>query len=406
MPPAETATDATPIAFAAFQAIAFVLVPAGVLLLARRFTAIRKVGAVVVCYALGILVGNLPGNGLDGEVSMRLTEVSVVLAIPLLLFPLDVLRWLRMAGKTAVSFGLCIVSVLVVASTTSLLLGDRLEDGPKLAGMIVGVYTGGTANMAAIGTALGVPAETFVLMNTADIAVTAPYLFFLMTLGGRLFGRLLPPFPFRRSPSAEEADAEGSISGKGELSAEEAAPIQSTGLLPAPGRLAAYAKSLGLAVVVVALSLGVSAIAPEGARDATVMLGLTTFAIAASLLPRVRALTASSRLGDYFLLVFCFSMGSLADAGQLLTASPVVVGFVAVVVIGSVLVHLLLARLARIDCHTMIITSSAAVFGPAFIGPVAAALGNREIVISGMTTALFGFAIGNYLGIGLAWMLS
>jgi uncharacterized membrane protein len=53
----------------------------------------------------------------------------------------------------------------------------------------------------------------------------------------------------------------------------------------------------------------------------------------------------------------------------------------------------------------MIITSTAGIFGPAFIPPVATALGNREIIFSGIATGLVGYAVANYLGLRLAWML-
>jgi len=36
---------------------------------------------------------------------------------------------------------------------------------------------------------------------------------------------------------------------------------------------------------------------------------------------------------------------------------------------------------------------------------VAGALKNREIVFSGLATAIFGLAIGNYLGIFMSWFL-
>jgi uncharacterized membrane protein len=58
-----------------------------------------------------------------------------------------------------------------------------------------------------------------------------------------------------------------------------------------------------------------------------------------------------------------------------------------------------------VDRDTLIITSTAAIFGPAFIAPVAQAIGNREIIPIGIALGLIGFAIGNYLGMGLAFIL-
>jgi uncharacterized membrane protein len=64
-----------------------------------------------------------------------------------------------------------------------------------------------------------------------------------------------------------------------------------------------------------------------------------------------------------------------------------------------------LAAIFRIDTDTVLITSTAAVFGPAFVPTVAAALKNRAIIVSGLTTGVVGYAIGNYAGIALAYLL-
>jgi len=45
------------------------------------------------------------------------------------------------------------------------------------------------------------------------------------------------------------------------------------------------------------------------------------------------------------------------------------------------------------------------VFGPAFVPTVATALKNRAIIVSGLTTGVVGYAIGNYAGIALAYLL-
>ncbi|MFY1828668.1 DUF819 family protein [Myxococcus fulvus] len=69
------------------------------------------------------------------------------------------------------------------------------------------------------------------------------------------------------------------------------------------------------------------------------------------------------------------------------------------------MLHFSLAALFRIDADTVLITSTATIFGPAFIAPVARALGNRELMVSGITTGLMGFSLGTYLGLALSWLL-
>ena len=77
-----------------------------------------------------------------------------------------------------------------------------------------------------------------------------------------------------------------------------------------------------------------------------------------------------------------------------------------VIQFGTVIIHMLLAKLFKIDSHSAIMTSTADVFGPAFVIPVAKALKNDEIILPGILCGILGYAIGNYLGIGLGMLFA
>ena len=72
---------------------------------------------------------------------------------------------------------------------------------------------------------------------------------------------------------------------------------------------------------------------------------------------------------------------------------------------GAIIIHFILCKIFKVDADTALITSTAGVYGPAFIAPVANAMNNSEIVVSGIITGLAGYAVGNFLGIGLAYVL-
>ncbi len=377
------------------QSLTLLLGPAGVLALCRRFPLLRRLGPVVLAYAAGVALGNLPGLSLSAPLSLRLSELAVVLAIPLFLFGVDVKRWLGVAGPTLLSFGACVASVLVAAAVGAHLFAGTLEGTPALAGMLVGVYTGGTPNMAAIGEALAVPAETFVLMNGADLLLGAAYLFFLLSVGRRLLGAFLPAGTADggRGGAPEDTGAREPRGGDG----------GETAATPPPR---AYLGALLLAALVAAVAFALGSLVAERGRTAATLLILTTLALALSFVPRVRRLAAAESAGTYLLLLFCVAMGSLADAETLLGGSGRILAFVAFVLFGSILLHLLAARVLSLDRDTVIVTSTAAIFGPAFVPAVVAALGNRQALLSGISMGLLGYAIGNYLGIGLWWVLS
>ncbi len=356
--------------------------PALALALERRVRAVRTVGAVLVCYAAGLVLAQVLPLGSAREVVDTAAGVFVALAIPLLLFSLDPRGFARIAPRAFLSFALCVASVLAAGFAAGLWLAAGRAGGPEAVGMLMGVYTGGTPNMAAIGVALRVPPETFVTLNAADIVVSAFYLPFLLAVAPRLYARILPPF------AARGARQEG---------VEDQRKPTSWG-----DRLG----GLALSALVVVVGGGFGAyLAPEGFGEAGMVLGITTVAIAASFIPAVRAWPGTASSGRYLLLAFCVAVGWSADFGHLWSGGGRLLAMTAFVMLGASLLHLLLAALLRVDRDTTIITNTASIFGPAFIAPVAEALRNRESMLPGLATGLLGYAIGNYLGIGMAWWL-
>jgi uncharacterized membrane protein len=81
----------------------FLLVfPAFTLYSEKKYRIIQWIGAVVICYATGMLLGNLPFIQIDKNILNTLSEVSVSLAIPALLYSA-----LRLLGRwqTALATG-------------------------------------------------------------------------------------------------------------------------------------------------------------------------------------------------------------------------------------------------------------------------------------------------------------
>lgn len=151
------------------QAVACVVVPALAMWAAERVKLFKLLGPVVLCYAVGIIAANVPGVHVDQKVAMNLNEGSVALAIPLLLFSTELKKWLGLGWKLLLSFALACVSAVVAAGGVAWLFRSQTDEWWKVAGMLVGVYVGGTANMSAVGLALETKTETFVLLSAADV---------------------------------------------------------------------------------------------------------------------------------------------------------------------------------------------------------------------------------------------
>lgn len=368
----------------------YLLAPFLVLHLCHRFKYVNKLGAVVVAYVLGVLLGNsgwLPEG--SAKVQEIMTAATIPLAIPLMLFSTRLNEVFKLARVSLVSLLLGLFSVVLMVVLGYFWLGASLDEGHKVAGLLVGLYTGGTPNLAALKVMLGVDDTVYLVTHSADLVIGVFYLFFLLSAGPRVFGRILPA-SYVGEPEGEEGPINGGDPFYGMLKKQILRPLS---------------KALLLAVLVVVVSGAVSLLVPDGARMAVLMLLITSLALGLSFLEPVRRLPKTFELGMYFVLVFCVVVASMADIGQLLTGALDVLYYVAWVVFGSLLLQLFLSRWFKVDADTLIITSAALLCSPPFVPVVAAALNKRSLVVPGLTIGIVGYALGNYLGFLLSWLL-
>ena len=133
---------------------------------------------------------------------------------------------------------------------------------------------------------------------------------------------------------------------------------------------------------------------------------ITTMSLAVSFIKPVREIQGTFQTGEYLLLVFALAIGTTINFSYMTISNLSILYYVAFVLTGTVLLHFFLSYIFRIDVDTTIIVSTAGIFGPPFIPPVAAAINNKELIVTGITISLLGIALGNYLGFLLAYLLA
>ncbi|MBR5075469.1 MAG: DUF819 family protein [Bacteroidales bacterium] len=366
----------------------FLLAPAGVLCLCRRFPLLDKIGPVLILYLLGILAGNLfhpPGMAQIQEI---LSSAMVPLAIPLMLFSCTFRRSGTRSQLLALLAGLVSVTAAVVAGF--FLFGRDLENGAKVGGMLTGVYTGGTINLASLQAMLDVPEETFILLNSFDMAVSFLYLTFLLAVGIRLFRRWLPvESGGNGGPDLPAAPAERPFKG---LFTRQG--LRDAGIL------------LGVDAVIIGISAGLGLLAGDGAFMTVLILSLTTLGIAASFWKPLKKRKHGYDIGMYFIYVFSVVVASMADLRNLDAGGSLrLLGWLSFVIFGSLLLELLLAKLLKVDADTMTVSSVAYICSPPFVPMMAAAMKNRDVLAGGLAVGVVGYAAGNYLGYIMAQLL-
>ena len=374
----------------------FILTPAGVIWLCRRFSWLDKLGPIMVLYAIGMVVGNIPSMPEQLKVLQDiLPNVMIPLAIPMMLFNSNFTASEAKLQLKVVVSGFLSVCLAVVGGY--LLFGHHMEQGAQVGGIIIGMYTGGTLNAAALQAIFRIKSETYLLVNSYDIIISFLYFVFLFSVGIRLF-RWLYGERGRKISEADRVELEQMIeSGK-------ANPYKTFGTKSGIKELL---KILGITLVIVAFSAVVALLMPEGWFMVVFILLLTTLGVVCSFIKRVRNLTRSYDAGMYLIYIFSLAIASMADFSNLDLADGVnQILFMTFAVFVSLALHAIVCRLMKVDADSMIISSVAFINSPPFVPMACAAMRNRSVLVTGLGAGIVGYALGNHIGVLMAELLS
>ena len=351
---------------------------------AERVKLISFLSPIVLCFATGIIIRNLNLMPVDESITSFYRDISILYALPLLLFSSNVKDWLSQSKQTLLAFLFAIIAGSIAVSIVSVLFVDHINDVWIPAGMMAGIHSGGTPNLFAVGIALGAKDEVFTLTNSAQILWGAVHLLFLLSFAQRLYGLFLRSFDKSSSQTNED-----------EISylRHDLMKIKDIFI------------SLGLTTAIVALGVLVSYIFFGKLEATLIIVFVTTIAIMCSFNMRVRSLRGSFEIGDYCLLMFGVAVGMMSDFRSLLEEGGPYILFVALIFLITIVVQLVLCKLFKVDRDTFIITSTAAIYCPVFIPQVAQALKNRSVILGGIAVSLIGLATGNYIGIAMGYFV-
>ena len=375
----------------------FCFVPAGVLWMCRRFPLLDKIGPMMILYALGIIIGNLPFDiPKIGVVQEIATSATIPLAIPMMLFGCRFTRSDASTQLKVVVSGFLSVALAVVVGY--ILFGKQIPEGAKIGGIMSGMYTGGMLNASAIQLIFNVEEQSYVMMCSYDIVISFLYLVFLVAVGYKMFRRLY----------GEKGQASLSESDKVELDRQIAESKRNPyeGLWSKSG-LVELAKIVGYTLVAVALAAASTLLFGEEWFMVVFILVVSTLGVAFSFLKPVRKLERSFDIGMYLIYIFSIAMASMADFSQLKLADGLnQILFLTIAVFGSLLLHAIFCRVMRVDADTMTVSSVAFINSPPFVPMMVAVLKNRNTLIVGLGAGIVGYALGNHFGVLMASLLA
>ena len=384
----------------------YLLAPAGVLWLCRKYKWAKSIGPILLLYFIGAILANLgfypePGSQMaDDLLKMQtlFTNAMIPLAIPLMLFSFTYRKSETRDQLIAMVTGLVAVIIAVVAGYP--IFGPHIPDGPRVAGMYTACLTGGTVNMASVSKSLGSPDTQFVLLNTCDMIVSFTYLVFIMAIGIKLARKFLP---VKTLDEAHYDDA----AVRAEMEKADENPYK--GLTTKSGmRDTAYLMAATLIIVGLSagIAFGLTKLLP-GSFMMYFILAITTLSIAASFYKPLHDRKYGYDIGMYFIYVFSIVVASMANVRAMdFTGALWIIGFLFFMEIVSLVIQVLTAKIFKVDADTAVIASVTYINSPPFVPMIAASMRNSRVLMPGLSIGVIGYAVGNYLGVLIFQILS
>lgn len=325
-------------------------------------------------------------------------NLTVPIAIPLMLFSSHFTLWFRTLKKTFATLIAGIISILVTITIAYFIFREaRIPELWKTSGMLVGMYTGGVLNFASLKQILNVDYDTYILVQTFDTALSFFLIVFFLSGGYKIIRKILPS---RKTEVIEKVLPDDVSPELNKDSFEDY-----SGMLGKKVR-GKLLLSFLLAIACLGIGAGISMIAGAGLNELIIILTITTLAIAASFWKKIREIPKTFEFGMYFILIFSIVIASIFDIHTLFSRESLnLLAMIAFVLVFSIVLHLILARIFRVEGDLFTVSHIALLFSPPFVPPVAAAMNNRKVLINGIIIGLIGYACGTYLGTFLAGIL-
>ena len=394
--------------------------PVPIVWLTRKNKILGAIGAIACCYIVGFVFSTIGLSPVDYDKGLTTTiaYVLVALSIPLILFSIDLRAVRKLTKSVILGYSMCIVAVIAVALAMFFITLSFFPSA-NLSAMIVGLYTGGTPNMNAIGAAMNADSSVLSAANVSDTVVGGIYFLLLISVGPKVYRFLLN----RRKKPLESAVAQPMAEVKEEEKAEE----ENTEALQTEEEQSVHARddysfgisikdrnsvlkllgAFGLAVA----CLGVGALleflieGTVGENLLYILLSVSVLGVALSFVKPIREIKGQYTLGMYLILMFSLALSMSIDWSIFLTDILPTLAFFACAQVATIILHAILCKICRVDGDTAIITSTAGVYGPPFIAPVAKATGRADLIAPGVICGAVGLAIGTLLGVGIGELL-
>ncbi|MDA3952378.1 MAG: DUF819 family protein [Bacteroidales bacterium] len=314
----------------------------------------------------------------------------IPVSIPLLLFSSNIIKIVKESGKLLVAYILGAIGI-ILGSFIAYGIFDLGEYSGKTAGVITSTLIGGSVNFIATAEILNFstnPLFTATIAVDNFVANLYTLLMFLIPSLAFLSRFFVKPKKENSSdlPTKEEKTSFPITIERIAVSVFIAALIAGLGKLIAPLLQNLFHTELNLSILII-----------------------TVLAIlAANFFPkRLQSLenTAFS-IGLWMMYIFLAVIGAATNIQDIFGIGLNLLWFYLTIMLFHFLFMLALAKLFKLDVYEVVISSAANIMGPSVAAPMAASMGQKNLVTPGILVGILGYIIGTFIGVSIAMLLT
>ncbi|USK39732.1 DUF819 family protein [Cytobacillus firmus] len=378
--------------------------------LEQRYALAAKISGAIIALIGAIILSNTGIIPTASPVYDAVWTFIIPLAIPLLLFHVNIKRIWQESGRLLIIFLISSIGTVAGVIISFFLLKDHIPVLDKLGAMLSASYIGGGVNFAAIAAKFETPGEMVSAAVVADNLMMAVYFVVLM---------MVPAIGFFRSrfktPHADQVES-GSIGEEGKTLAESFWKRKDISLKD-------IALSAGTAFLLVIIAFKIAEFLdkaiPSGDEvsffinlvnglfgDKYLMLTTLTF-LALAMFPRYfQSINGSQEIGTFLIYLFFVVIGIPASIPLIIENAPLLLVFVFIIVVVNLAVSLTAGKLLKYDLEEILLASNANVGGPTTAAAMAIAKGWKDLIGPILVVGTLGYIIGNYVGTALGLWFS
>ena len=347
----------------------------------------KQLSGIGIMLVIAMLLGNF------GVIPHAAPAYSVVwsylvpAAVPLLLLKANLRRIIPETGPMLGAYFLGVAGTLIGA-IIGLWVLPMGSVGPDLAGILSATYIGGSMNFAAVAEALEFTEATLLTAAlAADNVVGTLHILVVVLIPSVAILRRWIPSPIVETSEAPQHD---------EIAADDEV---------VPFNPAHICLALTISLMISAIGYGIAEIL-DIPNYGILFITAITLLVANVFHNQLENLHGALETGILMMYIFFATIGAGADVAVMIDAGVMVFIYACFIIITHLIVIVLGAKLFKMDLAEIVIASLACIGGPVAPAAIAASRGWRKLVTPGLMVGILGYAIANFIGVGLASLLA